>query len=345
MSGLRTVAVSAVVAFFCVMIFPWHVAASQKRCPVCHEVFDEDVNVCPNDGTDLKLLGDAVPDVETQGDDLTVPDANDAVDDSATAVPDEGRNPDVHDGLLEDTHKYIRHDQGGRRRRIEQDGSTEWDERSDRLRRLHDERAGAVSNRKKEILPEFDARQDAALRALYLQRRQNLLSVDEAPPRRTVHIKAPLDDEEKALWEKAAPLVSIGTRLSLMGEARQPGPLVGAEIDLNMLRSNIRVGLSSFIGVRYVSRNELMFLESFSIGVQRPWRYSPYISGRFGIGGIVSYRFGENVLNRVRGLGVDAGVDCHVSHAVTITPAVGYVRYAIERVTWDSVAIKIALGF
>ena len=338
---------SAFVVFMCLMLSAWLVVAAQKRCPVCHEVFDDHIHVCPNDGTDLKLLGEKIPgaDVSDQPE-KKASDTSNANEAKTVKVPDKTTG-DTSVADQDGEQKYIRHDRGGRRRRVDKTNDSDGDYRTDRLRRIHDNRAGAVAARKKEeeTSPEFDAQKDAALRDRFRSMHDGAKQPALHAPEKIIVKSTPEYEREKALWEQAAPVMSIGGRLSWMGEATRPGPVMGAEIDLNLLRSNIRVGLSSFIGVRHVSRNELIFLESVSIGVQRPWRFSPYLIGRFGIGTIVGQRFGADITNLMRGLGFDAGVDCHVSEAFTVTPAVGYVRYGVRDATWDSVVIKIALGF
>ncbi|MBN2526153.1 MAG: hypothetical protein JXR76_07155 [Deltaproteobacteria bacterium] len=312
--------------------------ANDRRCPVCHEVFDEKVDVCPNDGTDLKLVGESVE----LSDDGTLSEQPPGSPEEPAAPNDVTPPEEAVDG----EHKYIRQDKGGRRRRVQPaDGDFGGDERIDRLRRLQDERAGVLAPKKRDTESGFSEEENARLRKQYKEIRDELASKrsikreKNSPPHRQ-----PLKTYN--VWEQAAPVMSIGLRLSWMGEAREPGPLTGAEIDLNVLRTNIRVGLSSFIGIRSVSRNELIFLESISIGIQRPWRYAPYIVGRFGIGAIVSERFGETDTNLIRGTGFDTGVDCHLNDALTVTPSVGYVRYVVSSAAaWDSVALKLSIGF
>lgn len=325
------------IVFLCVILAGIVVLAAQKRCPVCHEVFDSKVEVCPNDGTDLKLLGASVEEVpdDTQHDDDKR--GNHAVDSPGTGAESGGGTAVEH--------KYIRQDRGGRRKRAQPTESPEGrDERTDRQRRLQDERAGAVAVKKREPQADFSYKEDDRLRRRYEKLRRK-----SEKNRKYSFGEDAATGKQDGLTEipdgSVAPLMSIGGRLSWMGEAKNPGPVTGAEIDLNLLRGNIRMGLSSFIGIRHISRNEMIFLESITVGMQYPWRFAPYILGRFGVGVIVSRRFGYDVTELVRGFGFDAGVDCRVSKAFIVTPSVGYVRYGISEATWDSVSLKIAIGF
>ncbi|MBN2344199.1 MAG: hypothetical protein JXX29_18245 [Deltaproteobacteria bacterium] len=310
------------------------VAAGQRRCPVCNQFFDDSIEICPNDGTDLKLLGEKV---EPAG--APEPETSDSAEKSAETSPDNGETNN-------EERKYIRHDRGGKRKRTapQEDEDAAGSGRSDRQRRLRDERTGVAQVKKKETPVDKNAVKDAALREEYRANKEK--AIQEALAKKKTEAKPdPELERQKALWKQTAPYMSIGGRFSWMGEADKPGLVMGTEIDLNLLRTNVRVGLSSFIGVRHVSRNELIFLENVSIGVQKPWRFSPYLSGHIGIGTIISQRFGEDITNLVRAVGIDAGIDCRLNNAFVVTPSVGYVRYAIRDVAWDSLTLKISLGF
>lgn len=310
--------------------------AANNRCPVCHESFESDVHVCPNDGTNLDLLGEPVKPSDAQEPTWKNEKApkDTRFDASDTANPTE-------DGK----HKYIRHDRGGRRRRVTTpDSDTGVEDRTDRQRRLHDARTGVAPSKRKTETVDPNLEIDAAMREKYRVEKEKA-SLPDQPEQRTVIVVDKESQRQRELWKQTAPLMSIGGRVSWMGESDDPGPVQGVEIDLNLLRTNVRVGLSSFIGVRHVSRNELLFLESVSIGVQKPWRFSPYFAGRIGIGTIVSQRFGADITNLVRAVGVDAGIDCRLNNAFVVTPSVGYVRYGVDAASWDSVTLKISLGF
>lgn len=340
----RTRWFAAWVAWCCLVLMSLIATAAQKRCPVCHEVFDSSVEVCPNDGTDLKLLGEELADPSDSDSEVV---QSGEVETKNAGPP---KQEDTADSNADDAdaapskHKYIRQDRGGRRKRAVDADATSADERTDRLRRLQDKRAGAGTVKKRVVLPGEEREKDDELREKYRKLRDQMLA--NAPTYTdTVIVMDPDLARQKSLWEQAAPFMSAGVKISWMAEGGNSGPVTGAEIDLNLLRTNIRVGLSSFIGIRHVGRDELIFLESVSIGVQRPWRFAPYLVGRFGIGALVSQRFGEDTTNLVRGIGFETGVDCRISDGLVVTPAVGYVRYGIREAVWDSVTLKLSVGF
>ncbi|HUT78327.1 MAG TPA: hypothetical protein VM285_11600, partial [Polyangia bacterium] len=226
---------------------------------------------------------------------------------------------------------------------------------SDRERRIGEERRGpaaaAAAAQKRRLEREREQaefeEQDERLRQEFEERR---LALEE---KRQSSILAEWRSgrerswrDRKSLWERAAPLIAVGVRLSWMGEDGHPGPLAGAEIDFNPIKTRLRVGLSSFIGVRrLVDRGELAFIEHVSAGLQIPWRYSPYLLARGGIGVLAGERFFEPVNHLLRTVGVDIGIDCHITDAIVVTPVIGYARYVINDAYWDSATLRLGVGF
>jgi hypothetical protein len=158
------------------------------------------------------------------------------------------------------------------------------------------------------------------------------------------------ETERRQQWEAwragRTPVVSMGVRLSFMGEGAHAGPVTGSEVDVNFIRSTVRVGLSSFAGVRRLAdRRDLLFVESVALGVTYAFRWSPFLLARFGMGALLSERFGEDTVHLLRAMGFEAGFDCRAGAHAIITPAIGYTRYSIADAGWDSVSLKISVGF
>ena len=313
--------------------------AKRIRCPVCDQTFPEDQAICPNDGTDLNLLGKEVKPV-------TPPEEPDT--EGSEAAPETGEEEPEEKPKAS---KYTRHDRGGARKRV---GDVEEDEgsssRTDRNRRIGDDRrvesAAEKRRREKRRREEYDTRDNKLRVQFKLDREQMLAHREERARQEDLAQKGFWALKRRALWAQGAPLTSVGVRLSWMGEGKDAGPLTGAEVDFNLVKTDVRVGLSTFLGVRVLSdRGDLMMLESISIGMQRRWRYSPYIVARAGVGVLISNRFGEDVSHLVRAIGVEAGVDSRVTESLVITPSVGYVGYAINDAFWSSVTMKISIGF
>jgi hypothetical protein len=324
--GPKARAFSAAVCVAAILV-SWPALAHRVRCPVCGQEFETDeTSVCPNDGTDL----------ESEGRPVEVP-----AEDADAGVGDEEAATDVA------TPKYKRHDVGGERQRVDDDSQTY----SDRERRIGEERRGQAAavtqKRQREHERALFEAEDERLRNDFEERRAAL----EEKRKRSVSAdwwsgRERLRRERKSLWERAAPLTAVGVRLSWMGEDRQPGPLTGAEIDINLLKTRLRVGLSSFLGIRQLAdRGELAFLEHVSVGVQIPWRWSPYLLARVGLGVLAGERFGEDLNHLVLSAGLETGIDCHVTDAIVVTPVAGWARYVIDDAYWDTVTLRLGVGF
>jgi len=299
-------------------------AAEKVRCPVCGQIFDKEIEVCPNDGTDLHVEGKPVDNAPA------------AEEEDAKGEGDQGPPP-----------KYNRQDVGGDRQRSDAE-DLGYD---DRHARLGDDRRGDEgSERRKRLKAEHEkelAENDARLRAEFETRRRRMW---EGRQRRAEEERRAVEGFESlrrtSLWGRGAPLTSVGVRFSWMGEGGDPGPVSSAELDVNLVKTKIRVGLSSSIGVRSLShRDDLLFLESVSLGAQLPWRFSPYVLVRAGVGGLVENRFGEDLIDVVRSLGAEVGLDCRATRWLVITPSFGYASYAIDAAHWNSFTAKLSVGF
>ncbi len=308
--------------------------AAKVRCPVCRQVFDEKVKVCPDDGTDLTLSGQVVE--EESKKDGPEPEA----------IEESPYDDEEEDG---GSGKYKRHDLGGDRRRIEAEEGPVY---SDRYRRVGEERRSpeAAAERRKKAREkrktEFDE-EDTGLKSEFEDNRRNMW---RRRRQRAYDDKAKAQDvaylEWLSLWGRGAPIASLGARVSWMGEGSDPGFISGPEIDINILRKEIRLGLSTTIGFRTLpDRTDMIFMEHISAGIQLPWRFSPYLIAKVGLGPLASNRFGNDLTYLVRALGAESGLDCRVTRSLVITPSVGYVRYVVDDAYWNSFTAKISVGF
>lgn len=305
-------------------------AGEKVRCPVCGQVFDEGVPVCPNDGTDLAAEGRPV----------------------AGPAAGEGEGEEAggegEDGGGQAPQKYRRQDVGGDRRRADAGGEAGYDDRRARLggdrrgdgeaerrRQLKERRARAFADEDRRRREEFERRRGG----MWERRRERA-----AEDRRAAEGLEELG--RRSLWGRGAPLTSIGVRIAWMGEGADPGPVTSAEIDVNLSKAAVRAGLSSSIGVRSLShRADLLFLESVSFGVQLPWRFSPYAVARGGIGVLATNRFGEDLDYLVRSVGADVGIDCRLTRWFVVTPALGYAALAIDDAYWHTFTARLSVGF
>ncbi len=328
------------VALFMIVLVAKGIRADEVTCPVCLQPFSDETDVCPNDGTNIKLLG--VP-VEKKDE---TSDKTEQKEDGKDK-PEEG----AEDGETEEEGAgYRRHDRGDGRRRTKQSGSGTY---SDRRSRISDGRLGSSTNlgkkrrqeeekklrlfleEDKRLLDDFDSRREQS----WKERQQFRLAEFKAQEDRA---KA----QARLLDGLGAPLTSLGFRMFWMGEGRSEGIVSAAEIDLNLARYRLRAGVSTLIGIRSLSsRNDLIFLEHVFIGFQWPKRFSPYFVLRGGVGVLVSERFGVDLIYLVTSVGAEVGIDSWVTPWIAVTPSIGYERYMLNDAYWNSATVKISVGF
>jgi hypothetical protein len=339
------------------LMFCINTAAGMIKCPVCGELFKDDVTVCPNDGTDLKILGKPVSDKDNSKSDTDKPSdkaslhsskkAEDSDDNQGNSAADS--NKKKRSRSKKDDKKYQRQDRGGSRKRVDysESGPSGEGRRTERMKRIGDTRSfgsgDAQGDRRKKA--EERARKDAEIRAQYAK---NIEEYRQEEARRQLKQRITGIERDKGSDSliKGAPLVALGGRMAFMPEGESPGRLAGMEIDVNFLRGAVRLGLSGFAGGRRVGdRRDMIVNGSLTVGFQQVGRFAPFVLGRFGIGVLMQERFGEGVVDLLRNMGVEAGVDCRLRGGFAITPSVGFIQYAVNDVTWNSAALKLSVGF
>ena len=344
-----------VAAFFlAITLFSFIALAGKIVCPVCGQAFSDDEKICPNDGTDLSIVGkiDDSPYGETDNqinpyDEKT--EKNKAEPNEQDDFADKHDSDSSLDEEDQESGKYKRQDQGGKRIRLDgQEDGANYNDRRQRIGEDSNKLDTAAEKRKKAKKKRllFKAKDDK-LRREFERRKQKLIQNRKRRANADKMAKKGFEELLKqSLWAQAAPLSSMGLRLSWMGDAYSSGPLAGPEIEINLLKNRARLGLSTFVGIRSLkTRGDLVFLQSVAIGIQKPWRYSPYVLARAGVGALLSNRFGADITYLMRTLGVETGADCRISKSFVITPSVGYIRFAVNDVHWNSVTIKLTTGF
>ncbi len=312
-------------------------AASDVVCPVCGLSYPKSTKDCPNDGTDLSLVGREKP---TGGGDEEKAEQEE---------PDDETDDEREASDSTEPSKYKRIDQQNQRRRATKPQSRQ-NGYSDRRSRIANDRRGPASatnrgkrNREEQRFSEEERKALAGYekrRAKEWENRQRL-QIGEARARRDRAAA-----EKYLLYGLGAPLTSLGYRLFWMREGNDAGLVNAAEIDFNLARYRLRAGLSTLIGVRVLpTRDELVFLEHLAAGFQWPWRFSPYVVIRGGVGIMASERFGEQLVYLLTSLGAEVGVDSWITPWMAVTPSFGYVRCMLDNAYWDSFTFKISVGF
>lgn len=293
--------------------------AGKVRCPVCGQVFEDTVEHCPNDGTDLAISGKPVEE-----------------------EPEEEAEPEP---VEEDAGEgYRRQDRGGERMRIEDDDGSGYSERHKRFAddRGKSEEAAARKRKAHERRRREFEEEDARLRARFEERRAAWRESrgEDADSRLP-------SDESRGHDRPAAPLTSIGLRLSWLPRGREEGRVMGAEAEVNPLRRWYRAGGAVFLGIRNLDEaDETVFLGKLSAGVQLPWTYSPYVVATGGLGVLSRRGTGEGDGARLLGsVGAEAGIDCHLTRSIAVTPTLGWVHYFAGDDHFDSFTFRVSLGF
>ena len=307
-------------------------------CPVCGETFHDDLEECPNDGTNLKLVGK----------DSSTADKVDGADGREDTTHEEAPSgQDANDGA---PIRYKRHDEGGERMIAPSGG----DDRgySDRQSRLPgDTRIASPAKVKKETRrpaanPPAKRSDSAVLVDFESNRRRSWAARESVRLRESNAARDRAAGRKKLLQNLGAPLTSLGGRLFWMGEGNGPGPVGAAEIDVNLARYRVRAGISTLLGVRALdTRNELVFLESLSIGGEWPARFAPYVIAKGGIGVLATSRFGVDQAYLFAAFGGEAGVDAWINPWLAVTPSFGYMRCSVKNAYWNSFTFKVSVGF
>jgi hypothetical protein len=335
---MRICSASATQVIFIVSAIAFSSHAAGIVCPVCGQTIDEGITVCPNDGTNLKLLGKPVGAKDT--DPASDKEANVAdTEDEGTIMPAE---PEGSGG-------YRRHDENGSKKNNGEKNSKSFSDRRSRLPK--DSRTQTQVRKKKVESKESEPRQivedDSGFFADY-EKKRRFISDERRRAEQEVKEagKSRKAARDKLLHSLAAPITSLGARIFFLGEEDHAGPVSGAEIDIHLARYRLRAGLSTFLGIRALSeRNELVFLEGLTVGAQLPGRFSPFIIARGGLGMVAAERFSMDQYYLLTAFGTEVGLDAWVHPWLSISPSVGFVRCTIENAYWNSFTAKIAFGF
>ncbi len=325
--------------------------AGKVKCPVCGEVYSDDEEECPNDGTNLKLFGKS--DKEPEPDDTSPPstdgnvDAQAPSDDAAAGgKAAESRESDGEPPPM----LYKRHDQGGERKPASSKESGGYSDRASRL--PGSGRVGPVptpggeSKRRATPARNGNKAEDRARSDFENERRNKWMKRPDTRLDVNADIRGKAAARKRLLDHLAAPLASLGVRMLWLGENGHPGPVGLGEIEVNIARYRLRAGTASSLGIRVLeSRNELVFLQSASAGVQLPMRFTPYIVARGGIGIMATERFNHGYMYLMTAVGAEAGIDAWITPWTAISPSLGYLRCTANDAYWHTVTLKIAIGF
>ncbi|MCP4601897.1 MAG: hypothetical protein GY847_15520 [Proteobacteria bacterium] len=314
------------------MLVSIEIHAVEKKCPVCGQAFSDDIEACPNDGTNLELLGKPI-------------ESDDKKDEE---TEDDSQRP----GDVKETPKAPKY------KRLDQNKSWKNTTKPKSERSQHSDRRSRIAGDRRPKTSELEQRRQEEERRLFLEEDKRLLleyerrrkrSWDDQKRLHIVEIRASKDRvaaEKRLLNSLGAPLASIGYRLFWMKEENDAGLVNAAEIDIHLARYRLRAGFSTLIGARTLSgRGELMFLEHITIGVQWPWRFSPYIAARGGVGMLVSERFDDKLIYMLTSIGADVGIDSWITPWIAITPSFGYERCMLHNAYWNSFTFKVSVGF
>ncbi|MCP4199655.1 MAG: hypothetical protein GY762_21125 [Proteobacteria bacterium] len=314
-----------------IVFFSWDLPADEVRCPVCEQAFSKDTDICPNDGTDLRLRGIHIKTERDEAGKEPNPAQSDASSD--TGQKTSGAS------------KYKRRDVESRRTQQKKPPNSGY---SDRRSRIDVERGSAEAEQQKRQREKqaFEAEDNRRMEAFESRRVQ----LWEAKQNQLHEENKAREEKEKALEKllnsMSAPRISLGFRMFWMGEGNDLGPVSAVEIEANLTKYLFRAGLSTLFGARSVQdRNDFVFLAHLSAGFQWPHRFSPFLVVRAGLGALTSERFGTHLSYLLTSVGFDAGLDSWITPWIAISVTAGYERCMMENAHWDSFTYKISIGF
>jgi hypothetical protein len=342
---LKPIHAVAVTWTWAILSVPVSANAGKVVCPVCGEELPDDVEECPNDGTNLRLLEKYKKKKEPQ----KAPDRSDKVTETERSTESHDGEPAPQEPEPAGPLLFKRHDQGGDRQPAANRESSGY---SDRMSRIPADRRHMETVKRLPFSPQKGAHAesdevDQQLKSEFESRREEKWRERGDPSHRQPWAqKGEVSKRRLLLSNLAAPITSVGARLFWMPEGPHAGPVGAAEIDANLARYRLRAGLSSLIGVRALkTRSELVFIESVSIGFQWPRRYSPFIIARGGIGLTAGERFKESQIYMMTALGAEVGMDTWLNPWIAISPSLGYMRCIVNNAYWHSFTAKLSVGF
>jgi hypothetical protein len=318
-----------------------------KVCPVCGEELPDDKEVCPNDGTNLKLLEKYQPEKKQDGPKETEKKKKEKKKETDTGKSGEPGKRDEKTPAPAEPLLFKRHDQGGDRKPAATKESGGY---SDRMSRIPGDKRHTGTIKRLPPAPAKEGRAaseavDRKLKSDFESQRNERWQKDTSlRAARTQDKKG--DERRRLLSSLAAPITSLGARILWLPEGPHPGPVGATEIDVNLARYRLRAGLSSLLGVRGVKiRNELIFIQTVTLGFQWPRRLSPFLVARGGVGLTATERFGEDQVYLMTALGAEGGMDAWISPWIAVSPSLGYMRCTVNNAYWHSFTAKVSVGF
>jgi len=108
----------------------------------------------------------------------------------------------------------------------------------------------------------------------------------------------------------------------------------------------LRIGLGVDVGFRLLEAHTDWTFKGFaSVGVQYPWRVTPY--GSVNIGGGVAYRrrFGQSLVDGLFAVGADVGITWPATRTFAMDLGLGYLYSSFSDLSYHSFTIRVALGW
>ncbi len=332
MFGCRWAALNLSILFF----FVARTSGAEVVCPVCGEVLENGTDECPNDGTDLTLVGKN----PSEADDTDTPGRPDTPQADESTHGQNGQDSPL---------RYKRQDEGGERQIAPRKERSGFSDRESRL--PEDDRMRAPPRPKKPskrpVRTQPDTpRDDDLVKQFEKKRRYSWESRENA---RLITLMAKADKataRRRLLATLGAPLASLGVRLFWMKESEQSGLVTAAEIDVNLVRYRIRAGFSTLLGIRSMSGpDDLVFLESLDVGAQWPSRFSPFVLLKGGLGMLLLDDGKSTEAILLGSVGAEIGLNAWVNPWLSVTPSFGYMGNIRNHSYGNSFTSKVAIGF
>lgn len=144
----------------------------------------------------------------------------------------------------------------------------------------------------------------------------------------------------------AGPTFQGAWRVYWMTDWHDEGAVNAFDVSIFPLRGPFRLGGSLEAGLRNEATDDDLVLRAYAnLGWQRPGRVTPYVVATIGLGTIAQTRFGITDWAVLGSFGLDAGAEVRLGTSFRMGASLGLLRVLARDTRFDSVSIRLSLGF
>lgn len=131
-----------------------------------------------------------------------------------------------------------------------------------------------------------------------------------------------------------------------MVDFHDEGAVNAIDFSIFPVRGRFRLGGSVEAGLRnHEPDSDILARVYGSAGYQEPGRWTPFVVAVLGLGTAAQKRFHITEWSVLGTLGIDAGVEVRLGSAFRLSGSLGLQRALLWGVRYDSLTLRLALGF